>query len=61
MFAYGRNLYKIWSGNRVVAFVTAAGFEAAGKAYRDNGGKAENIEVEQISFGYPKDSIAIYA
>ena len=61
MLAYGRNLYKIWAGDRVVAFVTAAGFEAAGKAYRDNGGKAESIEVEQMSFGYPYDDITVYA
>jgi hypothetical protein len=50
-----RNLYKIWSNAKVVAFVTAGSEKSALAAYRAAGGKAAVDTIEQLSWGYPED------
>lgn len=56
----GRNLYKIWQGENVVALITAATMDTASNLYYKNGGKKVNIRVERITFGYPENICIIY-
>lgn len=56
-----RNLYKIWSSTKVVAFVTAGTEADALKRYAASGGKVSSVTAERLTFGYPSDACTIYA
>ena len=55
-----RNLYKIWARNKVCAFITAMSKQGAQDIYFELGGKAEDVIVEQITFGYPERVEQLY-
>lgn len=55
-----RNLYKVWSGEKLVAFVTASSPEGANVVYKRNGGKITNPIIERVSFGYHMDMCEVY-
>lgn len=54
------NLYKIWSNNDVVAFITAQSEEKALTIYKEKG-KALVVTAEKISFGSPEKIEKIYS
>ena len=58
---YFRNLYRVLANGNVVAFITAASADAASMAYYKAGGKAADLNIERMSFGYPEDVCTIYA
>lgn len=59
--AGGRNLYRVLSGPKIVAFVSSYNADRVAERYRANGGKAEVTNVEQMTFGYPADVCNVFA
>jgi len=55
-----RNVYKVWAGQKVVAFITGRNEKEVVKKYGDNGGKHDNISVTQESFGWHEDVCSVY-
>ena len=56
---YFGNLYKIWSNNTVVAFITACSEKIALEIYKQKGA-ASDVTAEKISFGSDQKIEQIY-
>jgi hypothetical protein len=56
----GRNLYRLMSNGRVVAFVTGRNEAQALTRYQTAGGAIVSPNVEQLTHGYPVAELKIY-
>lgn len=57
----GRDLYRVLSGDKMVAFISSYNADRVHGRYLANGGKSEVTNIERITFGYPEDTCKIYA
>ena len=54
------SLYKLWSNESVVGFITSWNEVSAVALYKQYGGKAENVTAEKMTFGYFEEVRTVY-